>query len=377
MAAENRGTSAPVSEQLFRAPFRFDFFQAVRLLEALARAQTKTHQVPLRAPVGSHAPPDQEVVRFRVLPTLSFPPSPIHKLQAPAATAEGSGPPPEMTVTHLGLIGAQGTLPQHYTALILERCHVKFKDYSLRDFLDLFHHRSVSLFYRAWEKYRYPLGYERSHQASPNPADGTTAEPDLDLFTYCLFSLVGFGTDGLRGRMEVDDEALIYYAGHFSHSPKCQVSLESLLEDYFRLPAEVRPFQGQWLYLARDEQSALPSYNRPLGSNVQLGENVIVGERVWSVESKFRVRLGPLSYKEFCHFMPSGRSLRPLCQLVRLYMGLEFDFDVQAILYKEEVPWLRMQSGSAAAPRLGWNTWLRSRPYPRDAEEGVFSLSDV
>ena len=162
MAAADGGESAGLIEALRREPYRFDFFQAVRLLEHLGG----------RAPVGRDAAPDEEAVRFRALPALRFPAAEISRL---SQTPDG---PPEMVVSFLGLTGPSGVLPQHYTTLLLSR--IRGKDYSLRDFLDLFNHRITSLFHRAWEKYRLPFSYERSRQ------DGK--EEGADPITTCLYA---------------------------------------------------------------------------------------------------------------------------------------------------------------------------------------------
>jgi type VI secretion system protein ImpH len=363
MAAAGGRSRAPVSEQLLAEPYRFDFFQAVRLLERIGREASRD---PLRRyPVGQDYWPKQEIVRFGVTPSLSFPAGPIGEIRRAAepVNEQLTGRPPQMTVSFMGLTGPNGALPQHYTSLLIAR--VRAKDYALRDFLDLFNHRAVSLFYRAWEKYRFTIAYE-SAQTSPVPG----AE---DLFTRCLYCLIGLGTGGLRRRLAFDDEAFLFYAGHFAHYPRSAISLEMMLADYFELPVQVRQFLGQWLYLSKEDQSSLPCAPRPRGLNNQLGASLVIGERVWDVEGKFRVRLGPLGYRQFRRFMPSGDALQPLCQMVRAYVGPQFDFDAQPVLKAEEVPWCRLGGDGADPARLGWNTWVRSGPCSHDVDDAVFS----
>jgi type VI secretion system protein ImpH len=365
MAVANGRTSAAVIRQLFREPYRFDFFQAVRLLDSHARSEAETRR---RFSVGHDSAPAQEIVRFRVPASLSFAAASIVGLVAPDGETAERIAPPEMTVPFLGLTGPSGVLPQHYTALLIDRCHVKHKDYALREYFDLFHHRLISLFYRAWEKNHFQFAFERVQLEKPG---------ELDDFTFALYSLVGLGTDNLRRRMAFDDEAALYYGGYFAHFPRNAISLECLLNDYWAIPVAVQQFRGQWLYLSEDEQTALPTVVRPTGLNCALGVSALVGTRVWNVQSMFRIRIGPVTYAEFREFMPIGRRLLPLCQLTRLYAGMELDFDVQVVLKKEEVPWCELQADPAVAPRLGWNTWVRSGPMQRDAEEAVFRLERV
>lgn len=367
MAATNGREDRPVNEQLLREPYRFDFFQAVRLLERAASQRGKRPQAQ-RQPVGGNAPPGREVVRFRALPSLTFPAGPISRIDLPDGgdVDDSLTAAPEMLVAFMGLIGPSGVLPRHYTSLVIERCHVQHKDYALRDFLDLFNHRSISLFFRAWEKYRFYTGFERSRTSGKSR--------DEDLFTFCLYCLVGLGTGDLRKRLSVADEAMLFYGGHFAHSPRCAVSLEALIEDYFRLPVEIQQFCGQFLQLSADEQSSLPTPQWPEGLHLQLGEDVIVGEQVWDVQSKFRFRLGPLNYQQFLRFLPTGDKLRQLGDLARLYVGMEFDFDVQLVLLGAEVPECLLSGDDQEGFCLGWNTWVRSEVFDHDADDAVFVL---
>jgi type VI secretion system protein ImpH len=364
MAAESGRDDIGLNERILNEAFRFDFFQVVRLLERLGEEQRDSEGRPLRFGVGQDYAPEQEVVRFRAYQSHAFPAAEIAQIRPPAETSGDGQLPPEMTVAAIGLTGPGGVLPHHYTSLLISR--IRGKDFALRDFLDLFNHRTISLFYRAWEKYRFGICYERTMRSGDGGVE--------DLFTHLLYCLVGMGTEGLRDRLEFDDEVFLYYAGHFAHHPRSAVSLERIVGDYFGLPTRVRQFQGQWLYLEPLDLSVMPDASRPDGQNNRLGGNLVVGGRVWNVTSKFRVRLGPLSYQEFCRFIPSGDALRPICQLVRQYVGGEFDFDVQPVLRGEEVPWCRLGGDPADAARLGWNTWIRRGPFDRDVDDAVFSM---
>ncbi len=372
--------AATLEERLFLEAFSFDFFQAVRLLEKLQ---------PAGRPVGYGGPPEEEVVRLRALQSLDFPPSAIHHLE-PAGDAL---PVPALTVTFLGMTGPSGVLPRHYTELLLrlQRDARGPERTALRAWLDLFNHRLLALFFRAWEKYRFWIPYER----------GEYRHRDPDPFTLSLFSLVGLGTPALRNRLRVavpegqgalareralariDDLALLRYAGLLSHQPRCAVSLEALLGSYLKLPVQVQQFQGQWLRLDADSQSAVGGTGPPAA----LGVNTVVGERIWDVQARIRIRLGPLTYERFQEFLPDRapvprrKLIFLVAQLVRLYVGLEVDVDVQLVLTASEVPTIQLGPAPAVGrgglgSRLGWNTWSRSRPMQRDAADAVFQVAE-
>ncbi len=377
MPSQGGRKSAPVSQRLRSQAERFDFFQAVRLLEREATAPSRPDSDPPRYPVGKDYPPGREVVRFRALPSSSFPAGSISGIEDASSleSADNGAGAPEMTVTFMGLTGPNGVLPRHYTTLLIER--IRSKDYALRDFFDLFNHRTISLFYRAWEKYRFPIAYESAKSGE--------RKNDEDLFTRCLYSLLGLGTEGLRGRLEFDDEAFLFYGGYYAHFPRSAVSLEFMLADYFELPVKVEQFVGQWLYLGEDDQSSLPGSDRLQGGNAQLGIDTVVGQRVWGIESKFRIRFGPLGYDQFRRFLPDGDALRPTCQMVRSYVGPEFDFDIQPILKASEVPWCRLGGEEVRRPEvegdppacLGWNTWIRAAEFDRDVTDAVFTMEGL
>jgi type VI secretion system protein ImpH len=363
MAPTGWRESADLSVRLLREPYRFDFFQAVRLLGRVVRAWSERGPERPDEPVGRNSLPEQEAIRFRTQPSLTFPPSPVLQVRA-TATADGAPGPAEMLISFLGLVGPCGALPHHYTALLLRR--IREKDFSLRDFLDLFHHRLVSLFHRAWEKYRLPFSYEQFKQLAEQQQD--------DPVTWGLYCLVGFGTEKLRGRLEVPDEAFLYYAGHFAHQPRCVTSLEGLLADFFEMPLTVLSLHGQWLNLDDQDLSRMAGQGSRGGRNNQMGVTLVVGRRIWDVQSKFRLRLGPLNYAQFQRLMPGGDRLKALCQLTRSYVGPELDFDVQPVLRAAEVPRCRL---GGRLSQLGWNTWVRSGAMRRDADEAVFKVSDL
>jgi type VI secretion system protein ImpH len=364
MGAANRPPSATVAEQLAAHPDWFEFVQAVQLLDLLALRNEPDSQ---RAgqPVGFDHAPQREKVQFRAFPSLAFPGSPIAALERLASTPDnGSSGPVEMVVSFMGLTGPSGVLPQHYTTLLLDQ--LRDGETALRDFLDLFNHRLISLFYRASTKYRPTLivAENRIRQL-----------PEDDLFTCVVRSLEGFGTAGHTRRFRFCDDVLLFFAGHFAHAPRNAVSLELMIGSLLHMPATVMQFQGQWLYLNEEDQSRLPGRLDRDGLANQLGVGVIVGERVWSIENRFRMRIGPVAYRQFQRLMPVGDLLRPVCQFARSYAGPEFDCDVQVILKAQEVPACRLEDRMEM--RLGWNTWLFSGAYPQDADDVVFQLPDV
>jgi type VI secretion system protein ImpH len=343
MVASVWGTDPPLEKQLFDEGYCFEFFQAVRLLGLL---------YPEREPLGGPLL-SSEAVRFHAHQSLNFPPSEIHTIDRPS----DSDSPANMTGAFLGLTGPVGVLPVPYTELLLERR--KAKDHALADFLDLFNHRLISLFYRAWEKHRLFVAFER------NPLDtGQGAS-----FTHYLFDLIGMGTAGLRGRLEVPDQALLIYAGLLAQSPRSACALEAMLSDYFGVPVRVEQFLGKWFSLERMHLSYLDRE----GLHNQLGLGAIAGDAVWNHQASFRVWVGPLPLDRFRSFLPGEKGFCELIELSRFFTDRTFDFDIRLILRAGEVPWFQLTDEGSDAPRLGLVSWLKTETFEVDVDDAEFA----
>lgn len=332
----------PLDQQLLDEPFRFEFFQAVRLLEKM---------FPERSAVGRDPFPSKEVARFRSRPAISFPASQIHEINETSEEFSGETKL-EVLINFMGMIGPLGVLPTHYTELVMDR--VRYRDTSLYAFLDIFTHRAVSLFFRAWEKYRFPVQYERGN----------------DEFTEFLFDFAGLGTGGLHNKLFIDDETLLPYTGLIAQKPHSASMLEQVLSDYFSVPAKVKQFSGQWLSLDTESITRLGE------ENSRLGVNAVVGTKVWDDQSKFRVVFGALKFKEFQEFLPNGTAYKPMKAMIRFIVGEELDFDVQLILKAKEVPSTILTTRAKRRPMLGWTSFLKTKPFKEDDEQVILQMQN-
>jgi type VI secretion system protein ImpH len=364
--AEAGGRKDPaIADQLFKRAGDFDFFQAVRLLEWMAWEAAVAGQSP-RRPVGEDHRPADELVHFHVPVTFGFASSSIVGLKRrPAAQDKGPLRPLDMHVAFMGLIGASGELPQHYTSEAISRG--QNQDYALREFFDVFQHRAISLFYRAWLKYRYRFQLERRLRE----ADEVREDDD---FTVVLRSLVGLATSHLPGRMAIADESAMYFGGHFARRIPSAIALERMLADFFNLPAEIIQFVGRWLTLPVDQRTSMPSSRAPIGCHCRLGVETVVGSRVWDTQTRFRIRLGPMTYTAFIGFLPGGTAIRQLADMVRLYVGLSLEFEVQPVLRRDEVPTAQLGGLGPGKTMLTRNAWLATKRREKDAEDAVFAV---
>ncbi len=340
MASARGSTKASIADALRDEGQRYDFFQAVRLLEYIAQD---------REPVGRDAHPGQESIRFRSDVRLAFAPSDVTSIEIPEREADG---PAEVKVPFFGAVSpmSYGSLPTCYTELIQERARVK--DTVFHEFVDLFNHRLLSLFYRAWEKHRMAIAWE-----SADAEDG-------GLFEHVLMSLFGMNTAGLRGRMPFPDLALLPWAGALARRPVSADELEAMVGDLFCVPSETVPFVPAWYAVEPEELE-------PLGKGGRLGRDFFLGKSVCVGQFRFRLRLGPLPLERYREFLPDGQAFAALADIVRLATGTEFDFEIQLVLRREETPEFRLGGDAGTANRLGWTSWLTTRPLERDPDDVV------
>ncbi len=325
MAAYGWRRHRAVDEGLFEEGHLFSFLQAVRLLEAIH---------PDRTPPGEGTDPAAEVVRFRSAVRLGFPASDVEEVRK-----QVNGDPAEMTVHVLGLAGVHGPLPPAVTELAMERAF--HGDRALRDFLDLFNHRLVSLLYRARKKFRPALD---------------PGAPGRGRIATVLLSLIGLGTPHLAGRLGIRERSLLSYAGFLLTRPRPTVGLVRMLEDCFGVPVEIRERLGSWHTLEPIDVTRLGTS----GQNRALGFDTVLGSRVWDQAARFEVRLGPLTLDQFRSFLPVGHAHGPLSSAVRFSVREELEFSLRLTIQAEEVPELKLGEGS----RLGWTSWLKTKPFP-------------
>jgi type VI secretion system protein ImpH len=335
---------AAIEELLREVPHEFEFFQAVRLMERV---------FPNRAPVGRFVSPGKEVVRFSAHASFPFPASQIQRIDWPVEGETSSKEilAPRIVINFMGMTGPSGVLPLYYTELIVER--LRQKDRAMLAFLDIFNHRMISLFYQAWEKYRFAIAYERGER---------------DRFSHHLMDLIGVGTKRLENRLLVRDDSLLFYAGLLSLHTRPAAALERILSDYFQIPVEVEQFVGAWQGLG---DSDLCRFDRGLGVSEQLGGGAIVGDEIWNQQSGVRIKLGPLGLAQYLDFLPSGTAYEPLRSLTKFAARDEIDFEFQLILKKEDVPACELGVDEATTPRLGWTSWAKTRPLPQDANDTI------
>jgi type VI secretion system protein ImpH len=324
--------------QLQDEPHKFGFFQAVRLLE-------NAH--PGLPRIGTSLRLRDDPIRFSQSPTLAFAPSALSRF-----TPADGDKPPTLDQRFFGLFGPNGPLPLHLTEYARERARRMPSDRALVRFLDMFHHRLLSLLYRAWAEASPAVSMDR---------------PDNDPFSRWVGSLAGYGQASLTGRDSVPDGARLASVGILGRAVHNAEGLERILNDFFRVPVRVHQWQPHWMRLPEDARSRIGLRNAP----VALGQSAVIGARVWDCQNRFRVEIGPLTLEQYKRFLPGGESMKRLKDWVLNYIGYELSCEMHLVLKKEEVPVVKL----GAVGAVGWTAWLGKRPSPQPAGDLVLGIT--
>ncbi len=279
---------------------------------------------------------------------MTFAPSTISSFKPATANSR-----PRLVQQFFGLFGPNGPLPLHLTEFARERL-LHFRDPSLIRFLDLLHHRPLSLFYRAWAQAQPTVCLDR---------------PDDDRFANYVGSLLGMGTPALRNRDASGDHIKLFFAGFMSRQVKTAEGLRSILSGFFRFPVRIIEFSGHWLRLPEDDLSRLGAPR----ACAQLGRGAVLGNKVWDRQHRIQIAFGPLNYAQYDSLLPGGSALKRLVPLVRQYLGFEYDWDVRLSLAGENIPRARLGRHT----RLGWSSWVGSRPKTQAAENLVLDVERI
>jgi type VI secretion system protein ImpH len=311
-------------------PWRFDYFTVLRHLERTFADQPR---------IGDSAARREEFVQLGQDPFMDFPASNLARVE------HSDNQPLKVFVKYLGLLGPQGALPLATTE---EAYHnVLAQDDAFPRFLDIFNHRFIQLFFRAWADARPIVQHDR---------------PAADRFVAYIGSAIGVGSQPYQNLDSVPDAAKLGFAGLLGAQAKCASRLAGAICGLFNVKAEVEEFVGSRLMIEADEWSILGDRHN------KLGEDTMLGRTVFSVQDKIRIRIFTKNLAQYIRFLPTGDLCEPLADLVFFYNGEQLDWDAE----------LAIPSGAAEPIRigkfgqLGWTSWMAPNwtsmeAYRRDA----------
>ncbi|MFA6044309.1 MAG: type VI secretion system baseplate subunit TssG [Phycisphaerales bacterium] len=327
-------------------PWSCDFYALVRRIEALHQDQPG---------FGYSSRASEDPVRFGQKASMAFPPCTVSEFQFPRGNA-----PARLFVNFMGMLGPMGPLPLHITEYAYQR-EEQQRDRTLASFVNVFNHRMVGLFYRAWAASQMTASFDRSPRQVPAEQMGDAERTqvlaaDQDRYATYIGSFFGMGTQAMRYRDAAPDAAKLHFAGRLSMATRGPEGLRAILATYLGVEVEIEEFAGRWVELPEQYRCKLGGVGASLGT--LSGGGAVAGTKVWDAQGAFRIRLGPMSLKRYQSLLPGSLSARRLDAWIRNYLGDEFYWEVSLILKASEVPVARLGGNPAAGARMGWTSWV-------------------
>jgi type VI secretion system protein ImpH len=329
-----------VIARLEAAPYRFQFMQALRLVLIWLR---RREGIPPKRAL-------RHILRFRNSLSLTFPASEIESLSIALAT---DTPKPgivtgiQLTPAFMGLLGANGTLPLHYTEWIAAHEYAE-RDESIRACLDLFSDRAVGLFFRAWTKYR------------PEHAIDVDGEDPYRPLLLSLGARPAAQPPAQSGDFDPRADVMAFYIGLLRQRPMSASALGCILPDYFGVPIAIEQFVGGWDEIADNRQCRMG------GENATLGYSGALGVRAWRHDLGGTLHIGPLCKADFERFLPGTAGACALETILALAGIPGLRYMAHVMLQSEDIAPLDLVGGAKPGKRIGFDARLGVSGKPAD-----------
>lgn len=320
MARQDRTANPDLIESLVKEGSSFSFFQAIYLLECHICKSLK-----------EGAKVDEKAIKLLPSISMGFPASDIVKIDQ---VGPEDNPSFEVETSFLGLYGSSSPLPAFYTEDLLWNDQAKT---NVKGFLDLFHHRLLSLLYKCWCKNRFHIQFK---------SGGT------DKFSEMMLALSGLNLT----RLEKKDTSLspvwfLKFSGLLTQRPKSSSTLKNILRSFFAdVAIQIKEFVGKW-------DNIIPEQKNSLGKrNCRLGTDLSLGERVFNCTGSFRVVVYPETFKVYVSFLPEGKFFKQLLEIITLFSPSNLTFDIELKFPPGDVARLPLQYDKEV--RLGFTSLL-------------------
>ncbi|MGV3346072.1 type VI secretion system baseplate subunit TssG [Enterobacteriaceae bacterium LUAb1] len=305
------------------APWRSGFISIMRAIAA----RTSTLPAP-----GTATLPTQEVFRIGQSAHMMFAPREISHISQQQEKIS-------LQLFGLGIWGPQGAMPLHISEMVYSRSELH--DTALIDFVNLFHHRALSHFYRAWFASQDTASLDRQQD---------------EKFSFYTGSLVGLNAYELNNS-ELPLHARLASSAHLIREARNPEGLVGALQYYFQIPVKMQEYARQWIFLQPSDQTQL---GRVDGAML-LGDGAILGDTVSDRQHKFLLILGPLTLNQYLRLSPWGQDLPVLREWVRNFVGFEYAWEVGLVLAADEVP----EATLDGTFQLGYTCWLERYQYDK------------
>lgn len=283
---------------------------------------------PLAKRIGYSVSPKQDCVRFGQTALLHF-----HSSAFTSVKFEPKSGDYKLKNSYWGMLGINGPLPSHLTEYAIER-NYRLKDKTFTEFLDVFNHRFISLFYRAWADSEPTVSHDRK---------------DHDTFKDRLNAFSG-EANVYQDTFDQNRNVHQFLSGLFSHKNRSGKVLSQLLSEFLHLDVKIEEFQGQWYPLEKEEQTHLGK------NNSSLGVDCIIGQRTYQRSFNFAINIGPVDYAEYISLLENKQRIQSIVELTQKSVGQEYEFTINILLKAHQT-----QPSKLGSAQLGINSWCQDK----------------
>lgn len=237
----------------------------------------------------------------------------------------------ELESTFLGLSGSQSPLPNFF----LDELAINDDESISKDFLGLFNHRALSIFYEGWKKYRYHETYLPDAQ---------------DKISHCFFSLIGLGANDLRQESDLNWCKMLSYIGLITGRSRSQEVINAVVSHYFSVQTSIQEWVLRYVDIAPEQQTQIGF------QNYQLGATTLLGSQIKDRSSKFIIKIHDLDVSRFMDFLPFGKEHQVLKKVIQFILRTQMVYDLDLEIKANEVESLNLSDDTGSY--LGWTSFL-------------------
>jgi type VI secretion system protein ImpH len=327
-------------DKLLLAPQSFDLLKAIALLDQEA-SQMGFSPLDSRDSQPGLETRGRQTVRLSGQSSLGFVPSDVSAVRSSPETGEAF----KLLTAVMSLAGNTGPLPLAFTEELIARN--ANQDFATRDFLDLFHHRLLRLFY---------LIRKRSHPGLSIQDPWRSAVPRLVSHLANL-------PPGRSDRIEDSPATYPRHSSLLAMESRSVVGLRQYLFDRLGIRFQIESFVGRWQFLKGGFVNRLgSSTSEPTsarGHQTILGRNAILGQRVMVPTHGIRLTAGPMPSKIIKDLLPGTPHHNKLKSCLIQYLPSPTCVEVSLSPLRVSIP--RPILAAKANLRLGQTAWLVSK----------------
>ena len=224
----------------------------------------------------------------------------------------------EIQVNMGGIAGIESPIPDTYTEEFLG--YDRATRTALYDYFDIYNSKILSL--------RYAFLKRQNIETLSSPIENS-------VIGNIIFSFSGFEFNTHTKTSTIPEQFKISVQNLFWRHTRSCAGLKAILESFFKVPIEIRQFDGGFIKAKPGEQTFIGKQGR----YNKLGKTSLLGDKVWEATKGITILIGALDFEQYTKFLPKKSSkdqkfsaLQKMKEIVRLYVPHGIDVNLHFFL---------------------------------------------